>query len=83
MVEDEAQELVEHIYKTIHHNDSAVFNVPTLFNVHILNSLWRMLAGVRYGAEDNRMRELQGILNELFRSISMVGTTFSHFPILR
>lgn len=83
LVEEEAQELVHHIYKTINYNDKTVFSVETLFNVSILNSLWKMLAGVRYNADDEKMRELQSILNELFRSISMVGTTFSHFPILK
>nr|XP_023019296.1 probable cytochrome P450 303a1 [Leptinotarsa decemlineata] len=83
LVEEEAQELVEYIFRTIRNNDSTLFNIQSLLTVHILNSLWKMLAGVRYSAEDGKMRELQDILSELFRSLSMVGTTFSHLPILR
>ncbi|XP_072396455.1 methyl farnesoate epoxidase-like isoform X3 [Diabrotica undecimpunctata] len=82
-IEEEAQELVQYILRTINQNDSVVFNVHNMFNLHILNCLWKMLAGVRYMAEDAKMRELQSILNELFQAVSMVGATFSHFPILK
>ncbi|CAG9856915.1 unnamed protein product [Phyllotreta striolata] len=80
LIEEEAQELIAYICKFTALNDSSVFNIQNLFNLHILNSLWKMLAGVRYDAEDKKMRELQAILNELFRA---VGATFSHFPILK
>ncbi|XP_056637719.1 methyl farnesoate epoxidase [Diorhabda sublineata] len=83
LVEEEAQELVNYIYRTITHNDSVVFDIHNLFNLHILNCLWRMLAGLRYNAEDKQMRELQAVLNELFQALSMVGTTFSQFPLLK
>ncbi|KAJ8971908.1 hypothetical protein NQ314_000478 [Rhamnusium bicolor] len=83
LIEEEVKELVDYIYDTIRSNDSVTFNMDTLFNIHVLNSIWKMLAGVRYNQEDAKMKELQGIMSELFAAISMVGAPFSHFPILK
>ncbi|XP_018572226.1 probable cytochrome P450 303a1 [Anoplophora glabripennis] len=83
LIEEETQELVNYILRTIHDKDSLIFEMTTLFNVHVLNTLWRMLAGVRYKHEDDKMKELQAILSELFERVSMVGASFSHFPILK
>lgn len=83
LIEEEAHELVTHIDNTMKYDDTNIFKVDTLFSVSILNTLWKMMAGVRYRAEDARMRELQSILKELLTSISMMGTTFSYFPILK
>lgn len=83
LIEDEAQELVTYIQNTISYDDTNIFRIDTLFSVSILNTLWKMMAGVRYEAKDKKMRELQSILNELLASLSMMGTTFSYFPILK
>lgn len=83
LIEEETQELVNYVLKTIQDKDSTVFEMTTLFNVHVLNTLWRMLAGVRYKHEDDKMQELQAILSELFERVSMIGASFSHFPILK
>lgn len=83
LIEEETQELVNYINNKIQDTDSLVFEMTTLFSVHVLNTLWRMLAGVRYKHEDDKMQELQAILSELFERVSMIGATFSHFPILK
>lgn len=83
LIEEEAQELVTYIENTIKYDDTNIFRIDTLFSVSILNTIWKMMAGVRYRAEDKQMRELQSILKELLSSISMMGTTFSYFPILK
>lgn len=83
LIEEEVSELVAHIENSIKFDDTNIFRVDTLFSVHILNTLWRMMAGVRYPAQDKKMRELQSILKELLTSISMTGASFSYFPILK
>ncbi|KAJ8922410.1 hypothetical protein NQ315_004356 [Exocentrus adspersus] len=83
LIQEETQELVNYIFKSIHHRDSIIFEMTTLFNVHVLNTLWSMMAGVRYKHDDAKMKELQAILTELFGTVSMVGATFSHFPVLK
>ncbi|KAJ8935869.1 hypothetical protein NQ318_019453 [Aromia moschata] len=83
LIEEEAQELVDYIHQTINNNDSVIFTSDSLFSVPILNTLWKMLAGVRYNPGDPKMKELQTILAELFSNILMVGATFSHYPILK
>lgn len=53
------------------------------FSVPVLNTLWSMLAGIRYSPEDKELKKIQSLLTELFANIDMVGALFSQFPILR
>ncbi|KAK7571915.1 hypothetical protein V9T40_014387 [Parthenolecanium corni] len=53
------------------------------FSVYVLNTLWSMLASIRYSPEDGELKTLQALLTELFASIDMVGALFSQFPFLR
>ncbi|CAK1588382.1 unnamed protein product [Parnassius mnemosyne] len=52
------------------------------FNTYILNTLWTMMAGIRYQASDPQLKLLQDLMFDLFRAVDMVGAVFSHFPIL-
>lgn len=83
LIEEEAHELVTYIENKMKYDDINIFRVDTLFSVSILNTIWRMMAGVRYRSGDKKMRELQSILKQLLSSISMTGTAFSYFPILK
>lgn len=62
---------------------SATVVMPNYFSVNILNTLWLMMAGIRYESHDEDLRLLQEILSDLFASIDMMGALFSHFPFLR
>jgi uncharacterized protein YpbB len=53
------------------------------FNVYILNTLWSILAGIRFSHSDAELKKLQSLLTELFANIDMVGCLFSQFPLLR
>ncbi|CAB3226338.1 unnamed protein product [Arctia plantaginis] len=59
-----------------------VLPMHNFFNTYILNTLWTMMAGIRYRARDPQMQVLQTLLFDLFATVDMVGTVFSHFPIL-
>lgn len=83
LIEDETRELVGYVLQKIQDRDSVVFEMTSFFNVPVLNTLWRMLAGSRYNKEDAKMAELISILTQLFGAVSMVGAPFSHFPILK
>ncbi|XP_075990873.1 putative cytochrome P450 303a1 [Anticarsia gemmatalis] len=61
---------------------NTVLYMHNFFNTYILNTLWTMMAGIRYEASDPNMTNLQGLLFDLFATVDMVGTSFSHFPIL-
>lgn len=63
-------------------NNTAVIQMHNFFNVYILNTLWTMMAGLRHTPSDPQMVLLQGLLFDLFAAVDMVGTMFSHFPIL-
>ncbi|XP_071452880.1 probable cytochrome P450 303a1 [Hetaerina americana] len=53
------------------------------FSVSVLNTIWMMMAGVRYEPGDKDLRELQSILADLFIVVDTTGCPFSHFPFLR
>jgi hypothetical protein len=53
------------------------------FGVYVLNTLWSMMAGIRFRHSDLELKNLQGLLTELFANIDMVGCLFSQFPMLR
>lgn len=61
----------------------ATVTMPNYFSVNILNTLWLMMAGIRYESHDEDLRLLQDLLSDLFASIDMMGALFSHFPFLR
>ncbi|KAG8240025.1 hypothetical protein J437_LFUL016411 [Ladona fulva] len=64
-------------------NDGSLVWLHDAFGVSVLNTIWSMMAGVRYDPEDSELRELQAILSSLFVFISASGCAFSHFPLLR
>jgi len=61
----------------------AVVELHDAFGLPMLNTIWVMLAGIRYDPDDVELRKLQKILAEMFASMDMTGCLFNHFPILR
>lgn len=78
----EAGHMVDDVLEMLNNNESAVIPMHNFFATYILNTLWTMMAGIRYKPSDPRMVLLQTILYELFSAIDMVGCLFSHFPFL-
>ncbi|XP_055599071.1 probable cytochrome P450 303a1 [Uranotaenia lowii] len=64
-------------------NGKAYLKMQTIFSVYILNTLWLMMAGIRYTKENKDLKHLQTLLHDLFASIDMMGALFSHFPFMR
>lgn len=84
LIEEEAEIMVNHLKKKIEDNHGwCEIRMDRLFGIHILNTLWTMMAGTRYSPEDKELKDLQIVLTELFANIDMGGTLFSHFPFLR
>ncbi|CAH2007037.1 unnamed protein product [Acanthoscelides obtectus] len=82
LLEEESQELVKYLLNETNGGEGVV-SVPSLFSTPILNTLWRMLVGVRYDSGDPQLAKLHGILADMFKHMSMVGKLFVSFPILR
>lgn len=78
----EAGYMVNDVLNAIDNNGTAILQMHNFFNVYILNTLWMMMAGIRYNPSDPQMKILQSLLFDLFAAVDMVGTMFSHFPIL-
>ncbi|CAH0546161.1 unnamed protein product [Brassicogethes aeneus] len=83
MIEEEAAHMVEYLKETILHHDSVVFSIETIFNVPVLNTLWKIIAGIRYHPDDERVKHLMAIMSKLFGTVDMSGALFSRFPILK
>ncbi|XP_066260032.1 probable cytochrome P450 303a1 [Euwallacea similis] len=83
LIQGETLHLLKYIDKSIGEKDSTIFNMESMFSVSVLNSLWLMLAGVRYSPEQSEMKKLQKIMSDLFKIIHMIGAPFSYFPILK
>lgn len=82
MVESEAEDLVKSVMNKMV-DGKAIIPMADIFGVSVLNTLWMMMAGVRYNPEDKELKTLQAILSELFSNIDMIGCLFSQFPFLR
>lgn len=61
----------------------ALVSMQSVFSVYVLNTLWLMMAGIRYTPENKDLKHLQTLLHDLFVNIDMMGALFSHFPFLR
>lgn len=83
MVEDESIQVVKDIKRHIGDQRGAVIQMDEFFGVYVLNTLWTMLAGIRYNNDEGEMKLLQNLLTELFENIDMAGALFSQFPILQ
>lgn len=90
LVQAEAEQLVNMFEEKLKKNpcvfndiEGTVMPMRDAFSVYVLNTLWSMLASIRYSPEDKELKTLQGLLTELFASIDMVGALFSQFPFLR
>lgn len=83
--ENEVEHCVKDLRKLIDQNGGkcATVLMPNHFCVFILNTIWLMMAGIRYEADNEDLAVLQKILSDLFANIDMMGTLFSHFPWMR
>ncbi|VVC86331.1 probable cytochrome P450 303a1 [Leptidea sinapis] len=79
---NEGNFMVRDVYNAIGDRGSVELYMHNFFNTYILNTLWSMMAGLRYEPNDPQMIHLQRLLYDLFAAIDMVGCAFSHFPIL-
>nr|CAD7588588.1 unnamed protein product [Timema genevievae] len=85
LIEAEAGQMVRMFREKLRDSPGpgAVVSMHDVFGVYVLNTLWSMMAGIRYSPDDLELKKLQGLLTELFTKIDMVGCMFSHFPVLR
>ncbi|XP_053606364.1 farnesoate epoxidase-like isoform X2 [Plodia interpunctella] len=57
--------------------------VNQMFNISVINILWRVVAGRRYDLNDDRVKHLCGLVMRLFRLVDMSGGIISFMPFLR
>ncbi|XP_060802447.1 farnesoate epoxidase isoform X2 [Amyelois transitella] len=57
--------------------------VNQMFNISVVNILWRVVAGRRYDLNDDRLKRLCALVMRLFRLVDMSGGIISFMPFLR
>lgn len=83
MIQNESEHLLNDFKDLLaKHNGRALLPMRDALSVYVLNTLWTMMAGIRYNQENKEVQHLQGMLYTLFTKIDMVGALFSHFPFL-
>ena len=64
-------------------SSKGVINVQSLFNIAVLNILWRIVAGERYDYRDPKLRELMKIVNDAVLNATPKFSMAVVFPKLR
>ncbi|KAJ8713461.1 hypothetical protein PYW07_013831 [Mythimna separata] len=57
--------------------------VNNMFNITIVNILWRLVAGKRYDLEDRKLNLLCDLIMRLFRAVDMSGGILNFMPFVR
>lgn len=57
--------------------------VNNMFNITIVNILWRLVAGKRYDLEDKKLKFLCDLIMRLFRAVDMSGGILNFMPFMR
>ncbi|XP_049874477.1 farnesoate epoxidase-like [Pectinophora gossypiella] len=57
--------------------------VNDMFDVSIINILWRLVAGKRYDLKDERLKELCHLIKRAFAVVDMTGGILNFMPFLR
>lgn len=84
IIQNEAAHLLDEFKGIVkQQGGKALIPMHDVFSVYVLNTLWLMMAGIRYTRENKQMQHMQGLMYNLFASIDMIGSSFSHFPALR
>ncbi|KAJ8716133.1 hypothetical protein PYW08_013418 [Mythimna loreyi] len=57
--------------------------VNNMFNITVVNILWRLVAGKRYDLEDRKLSLLCDLIMRLFRAVDMSGGILNFMPFVR
>ncbi|XP_050521557.1 methyl farnesoate epoxidase-like isoform X3 [Daktulosphaira vitifoliae] len=64
-------------------NGNKPIDVNGLFDVSVLNGLWAMLAGQRFGLYDSKLAKLMELTHVSFRMLDMSGGILNQMPFIR
>ncbi|KAL0822559.1 hypothetical protein ABMA28_004601 [Loxostege sticticalis] len=77
-IAEECQALVEKLKKT---HEPVLVN--SMFDISIINIVWRFVAGKRYELDDERLKKLCDLITRCFRVADMSGGVLTSMPYLR
>lgn len=84
MIQTEAQHMLADFRQIVNkQSGKALIPMHDVFNSYVLNTLWCMMTGNRYERGNLKLKQLQNLLHTLILNLDMMGTLFSHFPLLR
>ncbi|XP_028170234.1 farnesoate epoxidase-like [Ostrinia furnacalis] len=77
-IAEECQTLVDRLQKI-----RAPVPVNGMFDISIINIVWRFVAGKRYELDDERLKNLCDLINRCFKVADMSGGVLTSMPYLR
>lgn len=82
LMEDEANQLLEKM-EQIENSPEKIVNFKHLFTMPVLNILWGMISSVRTSADDEKLKRLVILVNNIVTATPIGGTILDLFPGLR
>ncbi|GBP41037.1 Farnesoate epoxidase [Eumeta japonica] len=58
-------------------------HINDMFNIHVINMLWCLVAGRRYDTDDERLKEICDLITRTFKTADMSGGVLNFMPFLR
>ena len=80
------EELIDFMYEftqKVENSTGNVIHMEHSFTLPVLNVLWNMIGGVRFSYDDQNLRKLITIVEELSRTFDIGGNILMAFPFLR
>ncbi|KPJ07145.1 putative cytochrome P450 305a1 [Papilio machaon] len=82
-MEAQISEECQALTKLIENSAGRAICVNKLFNVCIVNVVWRLVAGKRYELTDERLKSLCDLITRSFKVVDMSGGVLNFLPFLR
>ncbi|KAL4707737.1 hypothetical protein ACJJTC_014918 [Scirpophaga incertulas] len=76
-----AEECIDLVKMISRANEPILAN--NIFDVSVINIVWRLVAGKRYELNDERLLNLCGLITRCFKAVDMSGGVMTFMPILR
>jgi methyl farnesoate epoxidase / farnesoate epoxidase len=82
-VEREAEELIRSLCKKLDTEVSIQDESSNIFDISVMNVMWKILRGERFELDDERIIKLMETIHKSFQIIDMSGGILNHLPFVR
>lgn len=83
VINEELDKFTDHFDKLIKSNSNGIVHFDAVFDLTVVNVLWRLVTGVNYSLDDHRIRNLLKLSNDQVKSTSFAFDFSIAFPWTR